>query len=227
MEHYNKYTRDEIKKIIRQRKFEYHRVDLPYDLHTKGEDRASTRDLIFPGSLEGKTVLDIGCALGYMSFEAEKKGAKKVLGVELKESRFESANILKDILNSNVEFRLQDVIRNPPEVQFDIVLFLNVIHHIAEPFKVLRSLSMLAREQLIIEFPTLEDRKFKRTLKKRLPDDIDKYPLVGVSLTREGQTFVFSPSSIERSLTDHEKLFRKIEFAESPIKGRMVAFCRK
>jgi 2-polyprenyl-3-methyl-5-hydroxy-6-metoxy-1,4-benzoquinol methylase len=227
MENQSKYTKEEIKKIISGHKFEYHKVNLPYGLHTKGENRNETRELIFPNSLEGKSVLDIGCALGYMCFSAEDKGAKKVVGVELKESRFESAKILKDIKGSNVEFIMQDIIVQPINESFEIVLFLNVIHHLTEPFKALRALSKITGEQLIVEFPTLKDRKFKRSYSGKLPKNIDKFPLTGVSNTKNGQTFVFTPSALERVLMDHDHLFRSIDFVKSPIKGRMIAFCNK
>jgi predicted methyltransferase len=49
-----------------------------------GTDRSATRDLIFPKSLAVKTALDVGCALGYFCFEAEARGAARVVRVEQK-----------------------------------------------------------------------------------------------------------------------------------------------
>ena len=40
---------------------------------------------------------------------------------------------------------------------FDIVLLLNVIHHLKEPIKALRMIAGICTEKLIIEFPTLSD----------------------------------------------------------------------
>src|SRR5438067_1006241 len=103
------YTRAQIEQILREQKFEYHRVDLPFGLHTPGVDRSATRDLIFPESLVGKTVLDVGCALGYFCFEAEARGAARVVGIELKERRFSQALLLKKIKGSRVEFIQRDI----------------------------------------------------------------------------------------------------------------------
>ena len=71
--------------------FGYHRIELPYDLHTSGRDRSEARDLILPESLDGKSVLDVGSAYGYFCFEAEARGASRVVGVELEEDRFHDA----------------------------------------------------------------------------------------------------------------------------------------
>ena len=116
------YSKQQIEKILQEERFHYHRVNLPYGLHTPGRDRSATRDLIFPESLSGKSVLDVGSALGYFCFEAEAKGATRVLGVELKEERFRQACLLKQIIGSNVEFihgRAEDVLL---EGDFDCIV---------------------------------------------------------------------------------------------------------
>ncbi len=52
--------------------------------------------------------------------------------------------------------------------------------------------------------------------------------LVGVSSMSEAdQTFVFTPSAIRRTLTEHEKIIRKIQIIRSPMKGRVIAICNK
>lgn len=224
------YSEAEVKAILRRRQFEYHRVELPYGLHTEGQDRAETRDLILPKSLAGKAILDVGSALGYFCFEAEARDAERVVGVELKGSRYRDAVLLGRIKKSRVEFLQRDVVADPPEESFDHVLFLNVIHHLNEPARALRQLARITNERLVVEFPTFRDKKFREGAKIRLPGGLlNRLPLVGVSSTRRGvgQTFVFTPAAIERMLTDHERLFERVEFARSPMPGRMIAFCHK
>ena len=206
-----KYSKAQIKLILKKKVFEYQRIELPYGLTTKGSDRRKTRDLIFPRSLKGKSILDIGCALGYMCFEAETLGAERVVGVEIKENRFKGATILKDIKESNVVFLQRDILNEPIEEQFDYVLLLNVIHHLKEPINVLRKLATLTREKLIIEFPTLEDKKFNKTINE-LPYSMENLPIIGVSSLRHAdQTFLFTPQAIVRILKDHDSLFKRIE----------------
>jgi SAM-dependent methyltransferase len=203
-------------------------VELPFGLHTGGSDRSTTRDLILPKSLAGRTVLEVGCALGYFSLEAEARGAARVVGVELEEDRFRGAILLKDIKGSNVSFLQRDIIRDPLDERFEYVFLLNVVHHLKEPRRALRQLASVTGECLIIEFPTSGDHKFRKTANVRLPFLYNGLPLIGVSsLTEVDQTFVFTPPEIKRALLDHEPLFEKVDILRSPMPGRAIAMCYK
>jgi len=224
----SKYTREQITELLSTHRFLYHRVNLPYGLHTRGRNRNSTRDLIFPQSLSGKSVLDVGCGLGYFCFEAENRGAKRVVGVELNEERLQQAMLLKDIQGSEVLLCKRDILITPIVDHFDYVLLLNVIHHLREPIRVMKELASVAQECLVLEFPTLADPKFRRTLHRSPSVKNDRLPLIGVSsIPAAGQTFVFTPAAIERILMDHDHLFERIDFLPSPMAGRMIAICRK
>lgn len=223
------YSKEQIEELLRTERFPYHRVELPYGLHTPGQDRSATRDLVLPTSLDGQTLLDIGCALGYFCFEAEKRGASRVLGIEMNEKRHRHALQLKAVLESRVEFARADILAEPPGEQFDTVLFLNVIHHLREPMRALRQVAALTRERLVIEFPDFGDEKFKLSAGIRFPWIYNRLPLIGVSSLAKAtdQTFVFTAGAIRRVLQDHEPLFSDIKFMRSPMAGRQIAVCTK
>lgn len=228
------YSKEEIEKILREERFGYHRVNLPYGLHTRGRDRSQTRDLIFPESLAGKSVLDIGSALGYFCFEAEVKGAERVLGVELDAERFRQACLLKQIIGSAVEFQQRDIVEQPVDEQFDYVCLLNVLHHLDDPIRMIHQLATITRGRLIIEFPTIEDSKFRKTTRIRFPKRYNRLPLIGVSSKKGtskkkdgGQTFVFTPPAMQRILQDHRSLFQKVNIIDSPVPGRKIALCHR
>lgn len=93
----------------------------------KGEARYSFYD---EEDFRGNTVLDIGCNIGQMSFQAEKWGARRVVGIEYdKEAHLKSLEIKKK-LQSNVQF-VHDDLDNPffwnAINDFDVSLFLSVI----------------------------------------------------------------------------------------------------
>ncbi|WKK67345.1 class I SAM-dependent methyltransferase [Lutimonas zeaxanthinifaciens] len=222
------YTKNEIEEIITNFQFEYQKIDLPYGLSTKGQDRDNTSNFIFKNSLEGKSVLDVGCAYGYFCFEAEKRNANRVLGTELKEHRFNGANILKTIKGSEVEFLRQDIIKDRVDEKFDTILLLNVIHHLEFPFYSLKVLSEMCKDTLIIEYPTLDDEKFRSSTKMNWFRKSNK-PYVGVSLLKEkDQTFVFNDEALKRFLIDNFSYFHKVEFYKSPFdKSRRLAICKK
>ena len=107
-------TKQEIQTIINDIKPQlYGRVNLPHGLHTEGRDRRPTQRLIFPKSFEGQTVLDVGCAFGYWCFEAERLGAKKVVGFEIQPPRLKQARFYKEINESQVEFHRQSIAQLP------------------------------------------------------------------------------------------------------------------
>jgi SAM-dependent methyltransferase len=223
------WTKDAIERLLASQDFKYHKVPLPFGLATPGQDRSDTAAIVLPASLAGKSVLDVGCALGYFSFEAEKRGASRVVGVELRDDRFAQANQLKDVLASRVEFVQKDVLADDVGGPFDLVLFLNVIHHLKEPMTSLRRLAAITRGRLVVEFPTFRDEKFMKSAGIRWPGRYDALPLIGVSSLAKGtdQTFVFTPEAIRRVLLDHERLFARVEIIPSPMKGRMIAVADK
>jgi 2-polyprenyl-3-methyl-5-hydroxy-6-metoxy-1,4-benzoquinol methylase len=219
-------TREEVEALLRDHNFRYHRVPLPYGLATPGRDRSETADLVFAESVEGKSVLDVGCALGFFCFEAEKRGARRVVGSELKDDRFEHANLLKGVLGSNVELVKRDLLAVEPEETFDTVLALNVIHHLPSPITALQRLSELASERLILEFPTFADPKYRKATGIRFWRLYDRRPLLGVSTKKTGQTFVFTRKALRRLLRDYCGI-TNVTFAASPMEGRTIAFCEK
>lgn len=177
----------------------YHRVELPYGFHTSGKDVWQRFPLIFPDDLSGWSVLDVGCALGAFSFEAERRGAKQILAADLNASRLQQARVAADALGSKVKFTSDNFIDAvPPKQRFDLVLALNVLHHVPDPAAALKALAGLARKMLVLEFPNSTDPLYKG---KRMRN------LVG-------------PVLIENA-----DLFREIRIKTSPQEGRVFATC--
>ncbi len=62
----------------------FHTIELAPGLRTTGRDPTHERlDILrIPPSLEGKTVLDVGAWDGFFSFEAERRGAARVVAAD-------------------------------------------------------------------------------------------------------------------------------------------------
>ena len=161
--------------------------------------------------LNGKRVLDIGCAEGAAALSAARMGAR-VTGLEPKPGRFKKARKISK--NLGVPLELHNMILDgydEPGGSFDVVMALNVIHHVNDPFAFLDRAAHLTRSHLVLEYPGLGDRKFGATVPgKDVPGD--ELPLIAVSLPAEqDQTYVFTPASFERYLVDILGVFGKHE----------------
>lgn len=139
----------------------YHTIDLGHGLITHGIDDTPKKLLRvhMPASLQGKTVLDIGAWDGFFSFEAERRGASRVLATDWftwkgmgwgSKKGFELA---REVFHSRVEdqeISVHDI--SPATVgEFDVVLFLGVLYHLEDPFAAIRSVASVTRELLILE----------------------------------------------------------------------------
>src|SRR5471032_474924 len=76
-------TADEIRTRAAQLRW-YQTIDLGHGIVTPGVDDTPLRldRLDIPASLTGQTVLDIGAWDGFFSFEAERRGAARVLATD-------------------------------------------------------------------------------------------------------------------------------------------------
>lgn len=142
----------------------YHTIDLGHGVVTRGIDDSPLKltRLALPASLEGRTVLDIGAWDGFFSFEAERRGAARVVaadyyswhgtgwGTGQGKAGFELA---REALGSRVEDIDIDVLDLSPERvgTFDVVLFLGVLYHLPNPLLALERVASVARDLLILE----------------------------------------------------------------------------
>lgn len=112
--------------------------------------------------VEGKTVLDIGAWDGYYSFEAERRGASRVLATDHfcwsgpgwgTKAGFDHVH---HATGSKVESLDVDVFDLDPAKlgTFDAVLFLGVLYHLKDPFGGLEKAAAMTGDCLIVETQT-------------------------------------------------------------------------
>ena len=139
----------------------YHRMDLGHGLVTDGlnDPQVGLARLHLPTDLSGQHVLDVGAWDGFYSFEAERRGAERVLATDSfswdgggwgTKAGFELA---REALGSKVEDRTIDVFElSPQEVgTFDVVLFLGVLYHMKDPVGAVEHVASVTRGQLVLE----------------------------------------------------------------------------
>lgn len=144
----------------------FHSISFPDGTATPGYKSADAlareADMIFRHGVKGQSVLDIGAYDGYFSFEAEKRGASRVLATDhfgwsgpgpSSKAGFDYAHAR---LESKVESLDRDVFDlTPAELgQFDVVLMLGVIYHLKDMIGGLERAAALAPKLLIVESQT-------------------------------------------------------------------------
>ncbi len=87
-----------------------------------------------PDDLSGATVLDIGCNGGFYSLEMKRRGAARVLGIDVDDRYLSQARFAAETLGYDIEFEkrsVYDVDQIPG--QFDFVFFMGVLYHLRYP----------------------------------------------------------------------------------------------
>lgn len=148
-------VRDELIKIINSHPKWYQKIDLPDGLSTPGRDRSKTASNILPENLEGNTVLDVGCAEGFFCFEAKKRKADSVTGIDLDTDKLKVAKTFSEALNLPVEFKQGNFDTLDNLGTFDYIICLNILHHVTDPIYVINKLINMTRKTLILEVADL------------------------------------------------------------------------
>lgn len=87
-----------------------------------------------PEDLAGRTVLDIGCNGGFYAIEMKRRGADRVLAIDLDESYLAQAQFAASVCGVEIEFRQLSVYQiGALRERFDIVLFMGVLYHLRHP----------------------------------------------------------------------------------------------
>lgn len=142
----------------------YHRIDLGDGIVTPGVDDTPNRmaPLELPSDLSGKSVLDIGAWDGVFTFEAERRGASRVLATDsycwsgegwgTKEGFLTASRILGSRAD-DLEIDVMDL--SPDKVgTFDLVLFVGVLYHLRHPLLALERVASVTGDQLIFDSHT-------------------------------------------------------------------------
>ena len=139
----------------------FHQMDLGNGIVTPGvyDPRARLSAMHIPEDLTGKTVLDIGTWDGFYAFEAERRGAARVLATDSfvwqgrtwgSKAGFELA---RKALGSHVEDLEIDILDISPHTvePADAVFFLGVLYHMRYPLRALENVFSVTKELAIIE----------------------------------------------------------------------------
>jgi SAM-dependent methyltransferase len=193
----------------------------------------------------GRSVLDVGTAYGVFPLEAIARGASRALGLEPNPETFAVARRIAELHGNGWEIRQSRVEELGADERFDIVLFLNVLHHVTDPIEAIRRLLAVCNETMVIEFCMPDDPEYlvrvidpergresrwawwrARARSLAMRPWLRLFPAVAVGNWAYHRTFYFTPAAFDNLFRVHLEFFDRIDF-EPSVTGqrRVVAHC--
>jgi len=140
--------------------------------------------------IKGRTFLDVGCGNALYSLELARKGAAKVVGIDISEvmiglCKQSSEN---ENLTDVCTFIQTDLLDYKPESTFDVSFGIGLFDYISDPLPVLKRMREVSTDKAIMAFPRLWTWRA---------------PIRKVRLARKGcDVFFYSKAKIEKLLRD-------------------------
>ncbi|HEX3187069.1 MAG TPA: class I SAM-dependent methyltransferase [Pyrinomonadaceae bacterium] len=122
--------------------------------------------------IKGRTFLDVGCGNALYSLELARKGAAKVVGIDIAEVMIGLCKKQSDEQNlSNIcTFIQTDLLEYNPDSKFDVSFGIGLFDYISNPLPVLKKMREVSTDKAIMAFPRLYTwrapvRKVRLTMK--------------------------------------------------------------
>ncbi|CDG17207.1 class I SAM-dependent DNA methyltransferase [Xenorhabdus doucetiae] len=98
--------------------------------NTVAQRQSELRDILnMVGDIRGKSVLDLACGYGYFGRELHRRGAEKVVGIDISEKMIELAKAKSKLYGDDIEFHVQNVSEMQLEEKFDIIVAAFLFHY--------------------------------------------------------------------------------------------------
>lgn len=166
------------------------------------------------GSLRGRRVLDLGCNAGFWALQAIEAGAEFVLGVDIQQLHIEQANLVfeaKGVDPDRYGFEQGDLFTHDLARDFDVVLCLGIMEHVAKPVELFEVIERAGAELLVID--TALSRRSSSYFELATlyePDEIVDRALVLIptqdAVIELAEEFGFAAVPLEQNITDYAGL---------------------
>jgi 2-polyprenyl-3-methyl-5-hydroxy-6-metoxy-1,4-benzoquinol methylase len=160
------------KEIIAQRRFWNNEADTFQRIYThKKSGFANLLDQVFRKDMyqryeftiencepiAGRRFLDVGCGNGLYSLELARKGAGKVVGIDIAEVMIDlcKQSSVSEKLDGQCTFIHTDLLDFKTDEKFDVSFGIGLFDYISDPLPVLKRMRELSTDKAIMAFPRL------------------------------------------------------------------------
>jgi len=107
------------------------------------------------GDVTGKSVLDVGCGTGRFAIEFARRGASRVVGIDIAPSMIDFSKRVAGEMGvaDKCEFILGDFLSVPLDAHYDIVAAEGFFDYIADPLPVFKRIAELKPRYFLASFP--------------------------------------------------------------------------
>ncbi len=226
--------RDErVAKLLESEHIRYQKIDLGGGASTGGHSRTSMDRILFGSDLEGLSLLDIGSALGHFCLEALQHGASAATGLETSPERVRHAREIAEIVDPRAKYISADFESwDAPDKSHDVVLCLNVLHHLYDPVNALRKIMRITGSRFYLEVAPVNVRDVVKMANPLALFGASGLPVIllgptGNSTRAADRTFTFSKKAVATIVNGHSKAYEPVIFHRSNFKGRWIVEARR
>ena len=160
------------KELLAQRRFWNNEADTFQKIYTHKKSRFSnTLDQVFRKDMyqryeftiencepiANRRFLDVGCGNGLYSLELARRGAAKVVGIDIAEVMVDlcKKSSVAQNLDDRCTFIQTDLLEYKPDVNFDVSFGIGLFDYIRNPLPVLKRMREVSADKAIMSFPRL------------------------------------------------------------------------
>lgn len=105
--------------------------------------------------IKGRTFLDVGCGTGRYSIEFGRRGARRVVGIDIAENMLAvcQTRASAEHLDDRCSFQHADLIQYRPDAPFDVCIGIGLFDYIREPQPVIAKMREVVTDRAIMSFP--------------------------------------------------------------------------
>jgi 2-polyprenyl-3-methyl-5-hydroxy-6-metoxy-1,4-benzoquinol methylase len=105
--------------------------------------------------IQDRTFLDVGCGTGRYSLEFARRGARRVVGIDIAENMLAvcQTRALAEHLDERCTFQHADLTQYAPDTPFDVCIGIGLFDYIRDPQPVVTKMGQVVTDRAIMSFP--------------------------------------------------------------------------